>query len=340
MHSTPRFPRDDLDCHSCATRPDGVSRRNFVSGATSLGAAVSIAGSHALAEGPQGRDAMQFQLGYYPWITQHVEPADIRRNVEKFALALQNELQKDLKGATIVVTDPVDVGPQIDRIIANERTIELMNPLGYVFGSLKSQALDAVAVAQRIIDGNVGVTYFAQLYTHVDSGVSTIEQAVQKSVGYGVPFSTSNFLMPALELQKRGIHPFLGFKSVAFLGGHPEVAEAVYQRKVVLGAGHDGVIADLVNTHPDAKSKLKMLVRSAPIPSDPIVVNIRDSAERNAVAAALVRAGATPDGKQALSDFWGKAQGLAPTSSSNYDDIRAAIKNLHFEPADLFPKTA
>src|SRR5262245_33257899 len=72
----PKFPRDDLDCHSSATPPAGVDRRNFVSGATSLGAAVSIAGSRALAETSQGRDAMQFQLGYYPWITQHVEQPD------------------------------------------------------------------------------------------------------------------------------------------------------------------------------------------------------------------------------------------------------------------------
>lgn len=285
--------------------------------------------------------AINFQLGYYPWITQHVEPAKIRSSVELFASTFAKELQQELSGATVVVTNPVDVAQQVERIISYRRVIELMNPLGFVFGRLKSRKLEAVAVAQRIIDGKVGVNYFAQLYTHVASGVTSIDQAVQKSVGYGVPFSTSNFLIPALELQKQRIHPFLDFRTVKFLGGHDKVATAVYQQKVVLGAGHDGVIIDLSRQKgfEDAESKLKRLVRSPPIPSDPIVVNIPNDAERAAVAAALVRAGGTPDGKQALADFWGKAQGLKPTSSQKYNVIQTAIEKLRLRPEDLFPKS-
>ena len=287
---------------------------------------------------------VSFQLGYYPWITQHLEPAKIRSAVELFASAFEKGLQKDLPGATVQVTDPLDVPEQVERIIAHERTIEFMNPLGFVLGQLKSPKLEAVAVAQRIIDGKLGINYFAQLYTHVDSGLANIDQAVQKvqkSVGYGVPFSTSNFLIPALELQKRRIHPFLNFKAAEFLGGHPEVAKAVYEQKIVLGAGHDGVIIDLSHQEgfEDAKSKLKTLVRSPPIPSDPIIVNIPDEAERNAVVAALVRAAGTADGKQALAEFWGNAQGLEPTSSRPYEVIRTAIDQLRVRPEELLPKS-
>jgi ABC-type phosphate/phosphonate transport system substrate-binding protein len=287
---------------------------------------------------------INFQLGYYPWITQHLEPAKIRSAVELFASAFEKELQQDLPGATVVVTNPVDVAQQVERIISHERVIEFMNPLGFVLGRLKSQKLEAVAVAQRIIDGELGVNYFAQLYTHVASGLTSIDQAVQKvqkSVGYGVPFSTSNFLIPALELQKRRIHPFLNFKAVEFLGGHPEVAKAVYEQKIVLGAGHDGVITDLSRQKgfEDAESKLKTLVRSPPIPSDPIIVNIPDDTERKAVVAALVRASGSVDGKRALAEFWGNAQGLEPTSSQRYDVIKDAIDELRVRPEELLPKS-
>lgn len=284
---------------------------------------------------------LNFHLGYYPWITQHIDPPIIRSAVERFAAAFQGELQCKLPGAKVTVTDPVDVPQQIDRIIANERVIELMNPLGFVFGRLKSRKLEAVAVAQRIIDGTVGVTYFAQLYAHIDSGITSIDQASQKSVGYGVTFSTSNFLIPALELQKKKLHPFCHFKGIQFLGGHDKVAKAVYKKEVAVGAGHDGVIIDLSNQagFEDAQSKLKTVVRSPPIPSDPIAVNISNETERNEVKAALVRAGGTPEGKQALSDFWGKAQGLEATTSQKYDVIETAIKELHFQAADLLPKT-
>ena len=288
----------------------------------------------------QAESALIFQLGYYPWITQNKAPEKIKSSVNLFASTFEKELQQKLARAKVVVTDPVDVPQQIDRIIANERTIELMNPLGFVFGRVKSPKIEAVAVAQRIIDGSIGVTYFAQLYTHVDSGISTIDQAVQKSVGYGVPFSTSNFLIPALELRKKQIHPFCDFKTVQFLGGHDLVAKAVYNKQVALGAGHDGVIIDL-STQPgfaDAQSKLKTLLRSSPIPSDPVVVNIPAEAERVEVTAALIRAGATDEGKQAIADFWGDVRGLAATSSQNYDVVQRAVQDLHFQPEDLLPK--
>ena len=288
----------------------------------------------------QAASALIFQLGYYPWITQNKAPEDIKRSVNLFAQTFEKELQKKLTQAKVVVTDPVDVPQQIDGIVANERTIELMNPLGFVFGRLKSSKIEAVAVAQRIVDGRVGTTYFAQLYTHVDSGISTIDQAAQKSVGYGVPFSTSNFLIPALDLRNKQIHPFCDFKTVQFLGGHDIVAKAVYNQQVALGAGHDGVIIDLSKQQgfEDAQSKLKMLLRSSPIPSDPVVVNIPDDTERNEVTAALIRAGATGEGKQALADFWGNVQGLEATSSQKYDVVQTAVRDLHFQPEDLLPK--
>jgi phosphonate transport system substrate-binding protein len=281
-----------------------------------------------------------FQLGYYPWITQNKPPETIRSAVELFASTFEKELQQKLARAKVVVTNPVDVPVQIDRILGNERTIELMNPLGFVFGQLRSQKIEAVAVAQREIRGQVGVTYFAQLYTYVDSGISTVEQAVQKSIGYGVPFSTSNFLIPALELKKKQIHPFFDFTTVKFLGGHDLVAKAVYNKQIVLGAGHDGVIIDLSNQpgFTDAQSKLKTVWPSSAIPSDPVVVNISDDRERNEVAEALIRAGATDDGKRALADFWGNVKGLAAASSRDYDVIKSAIQELRFQPEDLLPK--
>jgi phosphonate transport system substrate-binding protein len=257
-----------------------------------------------------------------------------------FASTFEKELQRKLARAKVIVTDPVDVPLQIDRILANERTIELMNPLGCVFGRLRSPKIEAVAVAQRFIDGSVGVTYFAQLYTNVNSGISSLDQAVQKSVGYGVPFSTSNFLIPALELRKKQIHPFCDFKTVQFLGGHDIVAKAVYNQQVALGAGHDGVIINLSNQKgfEDAQSKLKTLLRSSPIPSDPVVVNVPTEAERVEVTAALIRAGATDEGKQALADFWGDVRGLAATSSQNYEVVQSAVQDLGFRPEDLLPK--
>src|SRR5262245_42662752 len=98
----------------------------------------------------QAGPELSFQLGYYPWITKNKPPEQIRSLVELFASTFEKELQRKLARAKVVVTDPVDVPLQIDRIAANERTIELMNPLGFVFGRIKNPKIEAVAVAQRI----------------------------------------------------------------------------------------------------------------------------------------------------------------------------------------------
>jgi ABC-type phosphate/phosphonate transport system substrate-binding protein len=284
--------------------------------------------------------ATTFQLGYYPWITQHVDPPKIRNAVGLFASAVEQELQSEIPSAKVAVSDPIDVPRQIERIIGADNSIELMNPLGFVFGRQKSATLGAVAVAQRIIDGRVGVTYFSQLYTNVATGITDIQGATQKSVGYGVPFSTSNFLVPAYVLQRAGIHPFLDFTRIEFLGGHDKVAVAVYEQRVEIGAGHDGVIIDLSNQtgYSDAKLKLKTLIRSEPIPSDPVVVHVGDENVRRTVAAALVRASKSTNGRSALSIFWGNAQGLEATTSDAYDPIQSAIQALRLRAEDLFPK--
>ena len=91
------------------------------------------------------------------------------------------------------------------------------------------------------------------------SGISIIDQAVHKLVGYGVPFSTSNFLIPALDLRKKQIHAFCDFKTVQFLGGHDLVAKAVYNQQVALGAGHDGVIIDLSKQRKVSKTRNRNL---------------------------------------------------------------------------------
>jgi hypothetical protein len=268
--------------------------------------------------------ARTFELSYYPWITQHVPAEEVRRAVERFASAVQGELRKDLSDAEVRVPDPVEVPRQIELVSGRDRQIALMNPLGYVFAHARSPDVESIAVARRVIDGKEGVTYYAQLYTNVKTGITTIPAMRRRSVGYGVPYSTSNFVVPALMLKDGGVHPLLGFLRVEFLGGHDRVAKAVYEGKVEVGAGHDGVIHDLAHQpgYKDAERRLHMIARSAPIPSDPVAVHIKDGGERAGVQKALLVAAKGKDGKERPSLGSGETRGAstpqttAPTPSS------------------------
>lgn len=280
-----------------------------------------------------------YRLSYYPWLTQNVPQPEINAQINSYARLVEAELKKlGQSDAKIeVLTPPLDVPEQIALVVGGGAELALMNPLGFVFARAKRPGLEALGVALREIDGKVGDTYFAQLYTRKDSGINKLEDARDRTVGYGHAYSTSNFLLPALMLRKAGVHPGYAFSRVEFLKGHEIVAKAVYEGKVDIGAGHDGVIVDLANQpgSADAKDVIVQLARSAPIPSDPIVGFIQDAAERQRVQQALVTAGNSPDGIKALEIFWGRTKGIKATTSAPYDVLTEALNALQLTQEDL-----
>src|SRR5689334_13871153 len=104
------------------------------------------------------------KLSYYPWLTQNVDPVEIRRQIELFASIVGRKLTEIIENpVSVTVQRAVEVPEQIERIVSGEDQLALMNPLGYVFARIRNQFVTPVAVAKRIIDGKVGVTYFAQV---------------------------------------------------------------------------------------------------------------------------------------------------------------------------------
>ena len=281
-----------------------------------------------------------FRLSYYPWLTQNVPAGEIDRQIRRFAVLVADQLER-LKDPDprMEVLPPVDVPEQISQLIENRAEVALMNPLGFVFARNRRRMVSAVAVALRIIDGKTGSVYFSQLYAHKKTGIHRLDQARGRSIGYGVSYSTSNFLIAAYLLHQAGVHPFLGFDRIEFLKGHEVVARAVYDGKVEIGAGHDGVIVDLSKQpgYSNAADVIVQIARSDAIPSDPVVVNVSDRASRQRLQEALVAAGNTPNGKEALKIFWGNTQGLAATEDSRYDGLSEALKSLKLDEVDLLP---
>jgi len=278
------------------------------------------------------------RLSYYPWITQHISAPELDKQIRRFAGVLEQELATIIaEPTTIEVLPPLDVPDQIKQLVSGDADLALMNPLGYVFARRRDSTIQAIAVAQRIIDGKIGTTYFAQLYTNRRTGISDINQAKGGSLAFGVRFSTSNFLVPALELKNRGLHPLTAFSSVTFLGGHDKVATAVYEGKVDIGAGHDGAIIDLSNQdgYRDAQECLFRLVRSTPIPSDPIVLKSPDTGWAVKMTQALVAASKSDEGKDSLATFWGKVVGLEAVNPSVYDVLSSALTSLSLGEADI-----
>jgi ABC-type phosphate/phosphonate transport system substrate-binding protein len=282
-----------------------------------------------------------YRLSYYPWLTQNIPQETILAQIKIFAREIESQLQRlGQENPQVQVLPSLDVPEQIDQIVAKGADIALMNPLGFVFARRRTGDVEAVAVAQRMIDGKKGIVYFAQLYTHKKTAIRNLAGAAGRSIGFGISYSTSNFLVPAAMLKEAGVHPLAGFGRIEFLKGHEIVARAVYEGKVDVGAGHDGVLIDLARQpgYGDASEVLIQLARSQPIPSDPVVVSVQNPAERDLLKAAIVAAGGTAIGIAALKIFWGDTQGLEATTSDFYQSLNDALQALKFEEADLLPR--
>lgn len=282
-----------------------------------------------------------YRLSYYPWLTQNISQETILAQIKIFAREIEGQLRRlGQQDPQVQVLPPMEVPEQIDQIVAGAAEIALMNPLGFVFARRRTGDVEAVAVAQRIIDGKKGVLYFAQLYTHRKTAIRSLADAAGRSIGFGLSYSTSNFLVPAAMLKQAGVHPLTGFGRIEFLKGHEIIARAVYDGKVEVGAGHDGVVLDLARQpgYGDAGDVLIQLARSQPIPSDPVVVSVEDPAERSLLKEAIVAAGGTADGIAALKIFWGNTQGLEATTSEFYQSLDGVLQALKFEEADLLPR--
>jgi ABC-type phosphate/phosphonate transport system substrate-binding protein len=318
------------------------------------GAAVAEADpvrSPAVARSSQTR---HLTLSYYPWITQSISGAPLHKAIVDFADLLQAELRRGMGEAThLKPLDAMEVPAQLTQMKdmpTNELTckIGLLNPLGFALVNKQVPTIESVAVIRRKIGADpAGPTYKAQLYAHRKTFLTSqrdVKLVRGRSVGFGSRQSTSNFLVPAIMLLDAGIHPLNGLSRIEFTGGHDKSAAAVYEGRVEVGAGHDGVIFDLATKpgYADAEQVLQRIDFSKDIPSDPVAVHTSDPAVRDQVRDALLRVAKPNDrpsaGNQVVKRFWGTDEGFEPIASSKYAVLFDHMKRLNLGENDMIGK--
>jgi len=76
----------------------------------------------------------RYRLTYYPWITQHKEPAVIRANVDTFARLVEVQMKKSDTSAEIIVEPVLEVPAQVESIVTGRSDILLTDNQGVVRG--------------------------------------------------------------------------------------------------------------------------------------------------------------------------------------------------------------
>ncbi len=185
---------------------------------------------------------------------------------EPFLAAMEKETGLEVKPFFASDYAGVIEGMRFDKVdLAWFGNKSAMEAVDRAKGEVFAQTVDA--------EGNPG--YWSLLITHVDSPLNKLEDvlACDKSLTFGLgdPNSTSGFLVPTTFVYaERGIDPKECYKRVTN-SNHQTNLLSVANKQVDFATNNTENMRRLEATHPEERSKIKVIWQSPLIPSDPLV---------------------------------------------------------------------
>ncbi|MFM9880266.1 MAG: phosphate/phosphite/phosphonate ABC transporter substrate-binding protein [Burkholderiaceae bacterium] len=152
-------------------------------------------------------------------------------------------------------------------LASGETDLALMGPWGYV---LANHEAGAQAVATILYEGKP--EYFAIMVTNPKSGINRIEDLKGKSFAFGDKGSTSGYLIPFHEFQKRGINVDTHFSKVLYTK-HQAIETQVARGELDAGADYNRNRDAMIDEGLIKASESKIIWTSAPLPNDAFAVS-------------------------------------------------------------------
>ncbi len=188
-----------------------------------------------------------------------------------------------------VILRTVDTWEGLAKSLATGETdIGLLGPWGYV---LANNEAGAQAVSTILYDGKP--EYFAIMITHPASGINSIDDLRGKSFAFGDKGSTSGYLIPFFEFQKRGLDPEKYFSRTLYTK-HQAIETAVTRRELDAGADFNRNRDAMISQGLIKAEESKVFWTSAPLPNDALAVSAalaKDAAFVTKLRAALANVG-------------------------------------------------
>ncbi len=233
-------------------------------------AAVSLAMSTADAQSPK---PLEFGVGLF-------QPDKEKNDATYQPLAeyLAKALGRPVKLRT------VDTWEGLAKSLASGETdMALMGPWGYV---LANHQAGAEAIATILYQGKP--EYFAIMVTGPKSGIRNIDDMKGKTFAFGDKGSTSGYLIPSHEFQKRGIDPDKFFSRVVYTK-HQAIETQVTRGELDAGADYNRNRDAMINDGLIKASDSRIIWTSDPLPNDAFAVS-KGLAKDKALTAKLVSA--------------------------------------------------
>ncbi len=200
-------------------------------------------------------------------------------------------------------------------LASGETDMALMGPWGYV---LANHQAGAEVVATILYQGKP--EYFAIMVTSPKSGINSIEDMKGKTFAFGDKGSTSGYLIPFHEFQKRGLDPDKYFSKVIYTK-HQAIETQVTRGELDAGADYNRNRDTMINDGLIKASDSKIVWTSSPLPNDAFAVS-KDLAKDKAFTAKLTKA---------LEDMGNELKTQANLLPNNYTGF-VAKDNTYYKP--------
>jgi phosphonate transport system substrate-binding protein len=292
----------------------------FSSSSLACALGVGIAFSTAQAASDLGTRKNPVKLSMVP----SSDASKILANMKPVAQCLEKEAK-----IFVDISVPNNYVVVVESLGSKKVDVAFLPTFGYILANEKYQS-EALLKASR----HGETTYQGAIVSRNDDKIKSVSDLVGKKIAYVDPASTSGYILPKKLLTDKNIKT----SEEVFAGKHDVVVTMVYQGQVDAGAVYynkpiDGKIRDArerVSTQfPDIEKKVKILELTSEIPNDPIVVRKDlDAALKEKLSKAFQVCV-----KQNTESFKGinNSDGFASVKDSDYDGLRATIKNLNID---------
>ena len=197
-------------------------------------------------------------------------------------------------------------------------------------------------VAYETAGAEIGLTnfrfgqpyYLSQVWTHKETGFTTLTDLEGVPVCYVDPSSASGYIIPSLMLMAEGLDPF---ENANIVGSHPGVIEALYHQQCDGGASFFDARDMLVDTYPVVKDVVLPLELSPQIPNEgfSFAAHVPDN-QRDAVVSALLDVSSTAGGLEQLTIISGGSEGLVQTDQSIYSGLEDLIADAGLTASEVW----
>ena len=255
----------------------------------------------------------------------YLTPSVSESIIQKNGSVIRDFLQKET-GINIRFTIPESYDAMVENFGSAVPCFALMSGQSYIKANEKYGAI----VKLRAVRFGHSV-YYGMIVTRATSGITKIKDLEGKTIAYTDELSTSGYLYPKKLLEKNKVKP----SKEIFAKKHDEVVKLVYEGKADAGAAFfsppaaDGTLRDararLIDKYSDVEKKVIIIIKTDPIPNDPVVFSKNFNPEQaQKLSLALMKLSKDEKGKQALAELYG-SEGFVKASDADYNSLRQVM---------------